>query len=211
MGKDSDIISVNFPSESTEPTKRGILSKVAKISDPLGLVSLITLGGKFLYREYDAKLDWDTKLMSNLVQSWVHWEVKLPSQVTACTTIISGTSRRHPDHRVNMYLEMLVGKVWLLQYMCSISRERCQTRAIRKPISACINKSLASHFSPVCIRIRHFCYFMCCNSECTSSHSGHCLSRFTAFFNTFNPCSSPDPSPALSGFSGIKYLSVSAI
>ena len=29
--KDCDIISVNFPSESTEPTKRGILSKVAKI------------------------------------------------------------------------------------------------------------------------------------------------------------------------------------
>jgi len=31
--KESDTISVKFPSESTEPTKRGILSKVAKIYD----------------------------------------------------------------------------------------------------------------------------------------------------------------------------------
>ena len=81
--KDSDTISVNFPSESTEPTKRGILSKVAKIYDPLGLVSPITLGGKFLYRDIcDAKLAWDAKLQSNLMQSWVRWEEKLPSQVT---------------------------------------------------------------------------------------------------------------------------------
>ena len=81
--KVSDTISVNFPSESTEPTKRGILSKVAKIYDPLGLVSPITLCGKFLYREIcDGKLAWDAKLPSNLMQSWVRWEKKLPSQVT---------------------------------------------------------------------------------------------------------------------------------
>jgi len=46
--KGSDTISVSFPSESTEPTKPGIFSKVAKIYDPPGLVSPITLGGKFL-------------------------------------------------------------------------------------------------------------------------------------------------------------------
>ena len=81
--KESDTISVSFPSEGTEPTKRGILSKVAKIYDPLGLVSPITLGGKFLYRDIcDAKLAWDAKLPSNLMQSWVRWEEKLPSHVT---------------------------------------------------------------------------------------------------------------------------------
>ena len=80
--KDCDT-SVSFPSESTEPTKRGILSKVAKIYDPLGLVSPITMGDKFLYRDIcDAKLVWDAKLPSNLMQSWVRWEEKLPSYVT---------------------------------------------------------------------------------------------------------------------------------
>jgi len=56
---------------------------VAKIYDPLGLVSPITLGGKFLYRDIcDAKLAWDAKLPSNLMQSWVRWAEKLPSHVT---------------------------------------------------------------------------------------------------------------------------------
>ena len=60
-----------------------ILGKVAKIYDPLGLVSPISLGGKFLYRNIcDAKLPWDAKLPSNLIQSWVRWEEKLPSHVT---------------------------------------------------------------------------------------------------------------------------------
>ena len=81
--KESDTISVIFPSEGTEPTKRGILSKVAKISDPLGLVSPITLGGKFLYRDIcDARLAWDARLPSDLMQNWVRWEEKLPNHVT---------------------------------------------------------------------------------------------------------------------------------
>ena len=56
---------------------------MAKLYDPLGLVSLIALGGKFLYRDIcDAKLAWDAKLPSNLMQSWIQWEEKLPSHVT---------------------------------------------------------------------------------------------------------------------------------
>ena len=46
-------------------------------------MSPITPGGKFLYRDIcDAKLAWDAKLPSNLIQSWVRWEEKLPSHVT---------------------------------------------------------------------------------------------------------------------------------
>ena len=56
---------------------------MAKIYHPLGLVLPTTLGGKFLYRDIcDAKLAWDAKLPSNLIQSWVSWEEKLPSHVT---------------------------------------------------------------------------------------------------------------------------------
>ena len=94
--KDCDT-SVSFPSESTEPTKRGILSKVAKIYDPLGLESPITMSDKFLYRDIcDAKLVWDTKLPSNLMQSWVRWEEKLPSYVTVPRSL----AKRHPSNIV---------------------------------------------------------------------------------------------------------------
>ena len=42
-----------------------------------------TIGGKFLYRDIcDAKVAWDAKLPSNLMQNWICWEKKLPSHVT---------------------------------------------------------------------------------------------------------------------------------
>jgi hypothetical protein len=47
--KEEDTIGIKFPSGIAEPTKRGILGKVARIYDPLGLVAPITLTGKMLY------------------------------------------------------------------------------------------------------------------------------------------------------------------
>ena len=81
--KENDTVGVSFPQEKADPSKRGILSKVARIYDPLGLASPISLGGKLLYRDVcDAKLNWDTTLPSKLMQSWIRWEERLPEQLT---------------------------------------------------------------------------------------------------------------------------------
>ena len=78
--KEADIIGVNFPSDKTESTKRGILGKVAKIYDPLGLVAPVTLTGKLLYRDVcNAKLAWDTKLPYELSRKLMKWEESLPT------------------------------------------------------------------------------------------------------------------------------------
>lgn len=81
--KANDTIGVSFPQEKADPSKRGILSKVARIYDPLGLASPISLGGKLLYRDVcDAKLNWDSKLPGDMMQSWIRWEKRLPEQLT---------------------------------------------------------------------------------------------------------------------------------
>ena len=81
--KENDTIAASLPLEKAEPRKRGILSKVAKIYDPLGLASPISLGGKLLYRDVcDAKRNWDDKLPNELMQNWVQWEERLPEQLT---------------------------------------------------------------------------------------------------------------------------------
>ena len=49
--KENDTAGVSFPQEKADPSKRGVLSKVARIYDPLGLASPISLGGKLLYRD----------------------------------------------------------------------------------------------------------------------------------------------------------------
>ena len=56
-------------------TKRGILSKVARVYDPLGLVSPCTLAGKLLYREAcESKVCWDSPLKESLAKRVERWE-----------------------------------------------------------------------------------------------------------------------------------------
>ena len=49
--KTNDTLAVEFPADSANSTRRGILSKLAKIYDPLGNVFLITFRSKLLYQE----------------------------------------------------------------------------------------------------------------------------------------------------------------
>ena len=47
----TDQMCLNFPAEVAQPAKRGILRKLAKIYDPLGVIAPITLQGKLLYHD----------------------------------------------------------------------------------------------------------------------------------------------------------------
>ena len=77
--KQRDTLKVVIPVEEAPPTKRGILGKLARIYDPLGLVAPVTLTGKQIYREVcEAKIPWDIPLNNNLLQVWKHWEQQLP-------------------------------------------------------------------------------------------------------------------------------------
>ncbi|KAK3755571.1 hypothetical protein QZH41_005950 [Actinostola sp. cb2023] len=69
-------------------TKRGILGKVARIYDPLGLTSPVTLGGKLLYRDAcDVKLAWDAELPTEVSSKWSKWEESLPDKITVPRSI----------------------------------------------------------------------------------------------------------------------------
>jgi hypothetical protein len=46
--KVEDTLSINIPEDEHLVTRRGILGKLAKIYDPLGLVSPLTLEGKLV-------------------------------------------------------------------------------------------------------------------------------------------------------------------
>ena len=79
--KDSDTIAVTFPQEIVAATKRGVLGKMAKVYDPLGLVSPLTLEGKMLYRDAcQKKMAWDAELPQELLKRWQKWEMKLPAK-----------------------------------------------------------------------------------------------------------------------------------
>ena len=61
--KSKDTLSVETPGKTATTTKRAALSKLAKVYDPLGLISLTTLVAKQLYREMgESKIPWDGEL-----------------------------------------------------------------------------------------------------------------------------------------------------
>jgi hypothetical protein len=69
--KENDNLRIEFPQVETEPTKRGVLSTLAKVYDPLGLVSPTTLSGKLILRDIsDEKLAWLTELPEKFQKLW---------------------------------------------------------------------------------------------------------------------------------------------
>ncbi len=80
--KHCDTLKISFPSENGPATKRGILRKLARIYDPLGLVSPLTLEGKLVYRDVCvAKLPWDADLSTAQLGKWQAWERSLPKEI----------------------------------------------------------------------------------------------------------------------------------
>ena len=75
-------MSVVFPDKRANPTKREVLGKLARVYDPLGLVSPMTLQGKLIFREAcESKTPWDAALPEKLAKLWEKWESSLPARV----------------------------------------------------------------------------------------------------------------------------------
>jgi len=103
LGRDKgkDQLKVKFPTEEVQPTKRGVLSKLAKVYDPLGLVSPLTLEGKVIFRDVcNKKQAWDAKLAGPLLRRWQKWVQSLPTEVAVPRSI---TSLQEPLQDVELH------------------------------------------------------------------------------------------------------------
>ena len=87
--KAKDTLKVVYPQEYGDVTKRGILTSLAKIYDPLGLVSPTTLIGKLVYRDVcDLKSAWDAPIPSQPNIRWKKWFDGLPNDVQFPRSIV---------------------------------------------------------------------------------------------------------------------------
>ena len=84
-----DFLIVIVPTEKAEKTKRGILAKIARIYNPLGVASLLTLCGKLLYRDARSlRISWDEQLPSDLAAKWAKWESKSLERITFIRALV---------------------------------------------------------------------------------------------------------------------------
>ncbi|XP_048580704.1 uncharacterized protein LOC116619237 isoform X2 [Nematostella vectensis] len=85
-----DKLSVTIPQGNFAPTKRGILAKLARVYDPLGLLSPTTLSGKLVYRSVcDAKMAWDAPISDELKKVWSKWENSFPQRVEVPRSLVT--------------------------------------------------------------------------------------------------------------------------
>ena len=99
--KQSDTLKVTFSRDDTPPTKRGILSKLSKVYDPLGLVSPLTLEGKRIFRDVcDLKAPWDADLNGKQLERWKAWERSLPEDQEVPRSVVK---YREPIERIELH------------------------------------------------------------------------------------------------------------
>lgn len=85
----SDIFSFNLSLEEKHATRRGILSTVASVLDPLGFVApFLLLGKKVLQEMCQRGIEWDDPLPAELMSQWNTWLNELKSlhklHITRC-------------------------------------------------------------------------------------------------------------------------------
>ena len=77
--KVKDCLSVVKTDEVPATTKRNALSQLAKLYDPLGLVSPTMLLGKTLFREMcTTRILWDSEFPETMVRNWEAWYRQIP-------------------------------------------------------------------------------------------------------------------------------------
>ena len=81
----SDAFTLKVSSENKPFSRRGVLSTINSIYDPLGLAAPVTIGGKFLLRSLSTSLsnmhagDWDAPLPETQRLAWEKWSISLLS------------------------------------------------------------------------------------------------------------------------------------
>eukprot|EP00079_Xenopus_tropicalis_P024746 XP_012817710.2 PREDICTED: uncharacterized protein LOC100485864 [Xenopus tropicalis] len=99
LERDSFVFQVS--SEEKPFTKRGVLSTVNSLYDPLGFVAPVTIKGKALVRELSSKkCDWDALLPREKLHEWLLWKESLQAlehiEIPRCyvSTPLSAVSRK---------------------------------------------------------------------------------------------------------------------
>ena len=71
----TDMLKFKVSNKVVPETKRGILSAISSIFDPMGLIASVIVEIKLLIRElWRRRLDWDTKIPDDLLRQWNIWK-----------------------------------------------------------------------------------------------------------------------------------------
>ena len=77
---EKDVLLLTVRETNQPPTKRGILSAVSSLYDPMGFVCPVVLEVKeILQKLWKLKLEWDDEITEDLQCHWNKWKSELPA------------------------------------------------------------------------------------------------------------------------------------
>ena len=78
-GIESDTLGFRIELKDKPLSRRGILSTISSVYDPLGIVSPVILTGKQILQDLcRQKVDWDDPLPDEIIARWERWRTELP-------------------------------------------------------------------------------------------------------------------------------------
>ncbi|XP_060083636.1 uncharacterized protein LOC132562879 [Ylistrum balloti] len=99
---ETDVFTFAISKESKPYTRRGVLSTINRLYDPLGFLSPETVQGKILLRDMvSGTIDWDQPLPEEFKDSWKQWDTSVQDLETF------QIPRRYPSH-INSVSELHV-------------------------------------------------------------------------------------------------------
>jgi len=100
-GTTSDVLGYHININKVNPTKRLILSTIARLYDPVGALGPVVFWAKCIMQElWMQKLDWDTSPPTQLVDKWNTFISEFP-------TLAQVTLTRHIDIRCSKQVELI--------------------------------------------------------------------------------------------------------
>ena len=102
--KQNDTLTLVTPTskKNHQLTKRNILSELASVYDPTGLISPTHLIGKILYREIcESRISWDESLPQTIKLKWEKWKLDIINKVEIPR---SSTLEQEPINSVDLHI-----------------------------------------------------------------------------------------------------------
>ena len=128
----SDTIKFQISSESKPYTRRGVLSTINSIFDPIGFAAPVVIRGKLLLREMlssSKTFDWDDPLPESLMIQWKEWITSLVDlQDLDIPRMYCGTSFKAASCReIHIFSDASKEAIGAVAYLKLLDNELCQT------------------------------------------------------------------------------------
>lgn len=126
----ADAFTFKLNPEVKPNTRRGVLSTVNSIFDPLGFLAPVTIAGKLLLRDLVSRTtDWDSPIPEDMLMQWQAWKESLTA-IEQLRLPRTYSSLQNASQELHVFADASEMSIAAVAYMRSIEGEECQVSIV---------------------------------------------------------------------------------